>query len=180
MLITFPGWIFESTLTFFPHKDAHKANSILGTTSGAGAAYLAFIPVFSRVRVAQSFVIWVVFCGSFFVSLSFFALAIVLSVLWFTASELTTLAVIGTDYIGSYKTNYHSNGHDGFSVDNDESNIFCRAQLNWRFIVRILLMTVQNCNPMCDNIHEKQPNDIQIFGTGIKPQFSFQFNWIKK
>jgi hypothetical protein len=126
LLITFPGWIFESTLTFFPHKDAHKANSILGTTSGAGAAYPfaapAFIPVFSRVRVAQSFVIWVVFCGSFFVSLSFFALAIVLSVLWFTASELTTLAVIGTDYIGSYKTNYHSNGHDGFSVDNESSS----------------------------------------------------------
>ena len=67
--------------------------SLLSTcaTGGAGTVYRSgvpeFTPCFSEVCVTRSLVLCVMFCRSLFVPLSFFLLAIVLSVLRFTDSD---------------------------------------------------------------------------------------------
>ena len=65
----------------------HNNSNTMGATSKAGMTYPSgehpsSPPVFSGIRVAKYFVFCAVFCRSLFV-----LLAIVLSVLWFTASD---------------------------------------------------------------------------------------------
>ena len=76
------------TKTVVSEVNCNKSNKT-GTTCGTGTAYHSGASqMFSGVRVARSLVFCVMFCKSLFVILSFFLLAIVLSVLHrFTASD---------------------------------------------------------------------------------------------
>jgi hypothetical protein len=78
----------KSNKTVVSEVNCNKSNKT-GTTCGTGTAYPSGASqMFSGVRVARSLVFCVMFCKSLFVILSFFLLAIVLSVLHrFTAFD---------------------------------------------------------------------------------------------
>ena len=71
-----------------PYQQVCNKSKTMGATCGAGTAYPygwpEFTPVVSGVRFVRSLVFCVLFCRSLFV---LFLLAIVLSMLWFMASD---------------------------------------------------------------------------------------------
>ena len=76
-----------------------RTNSTTVATSRTGTVYPSgapeFIPVVSEVRVAGSLDFCAMFCWSMFACLSFFLLAIALSVLlWFTASDFSWVMLL--------------------------------------------------------------------------------------
>jgi hypothetical protein len=82
------------TKTVVSEVNCNKSNKT-GTTCGTGTAYPSGASqMFSGVRVARSLVFCVMFCKSLFVILSFFLLAIVLSVLHRFTLLITPLDIV--------------------------------------------------------------------------------------
>ena len=79
-------------------------NKTMGVVSGAGTTYLSeahdSIPVFSGVRVAQSYVFFVVFCNSLFVLFSFFIY------LWHCISFLDVRLLVTSNFSTSHEYHY--------------------------------------------------------------------------